>query len=178
MTVSDFDRDGDLDLIAIDSSHIHFCSSQCRDSDNPENGFVEIQLVGYTVKPGEQNSDKRTNHINLGGMLELKSGPRYQAKVVLGPVTHFGLGAGQHADLIRVLWTNGIPTNVVDPVPDEPICIEQKLHGSCPYLYTWNGERFVFTTDLLWNAPLGLKFAETVIAPWRNGNISRLMAIT
>ena len=167
LAVSDLDRDGDLDLITIEPSRLAFLSSQCRESDNPDNGYLEIQLVGFNVKPGEQNSDKRTNHINLGGMLELKSGQQYQAKVVKGPVSHFGLGAKSRADLIRVLWTNGIPTNVVDPVSDEPISIEQKLHGSCPYLYTWDGERFVFATDLLWNAPLGLKFAETVIAPWR-----------
>ncbi|RLS82901.1 MAG: hypothetical protein DWI02_01395 [Planctomycetota bacterium] len=167
MTVADFDRDGDLDLFTTNHDGWAFLSSQCRESDNPNNQYLEIQLLGYTVKPGEQNSDKRTNHINLGGMLELKSGQRYQAKVVTEPLTHFGLGAQEHADVVRILWTNGIPTNVVDPVPDEPICIEQKLNGSCPYLYTWDGERFVFVTDLLWNAPLGLKFAESVVAPWR-----------
>lgn len=167
MAIGDIDRDGDLDLTTSGSQGVAILSSQCRESDNPDNESLEIQLVGYTVRPGEQNSDKRTNHINLGGMLEVKSGSRYQAKVVLGPVTHFGLGKGQQAELVRVLWTNGIPTNLVDPVPGEPICIEQKLHGSCPYLYTWDGERFVFATDLLWNAPLGMKFTETVIAPWR-----------
>lgn len=165
--VADIDRDGDLDLVTDDSKGVQVLLSQCRESDNPQNESLEIQLVGYTVRPGEQNTDKRTNHINLGGMLEAKSGSRYQAKVVLGPLTHFGLGKGQKAELVRVLWTNGIPTNLIDPVPGEPISIEQKLHGSCPYLYTWDGERFVFATDLLWNAPLGMKFTETVIAPWR-----------
>ena len=167
LAVTDFDRDGDLDLVTLDPNGLGFLSSQCRESDNPENGFLEIQLLGFTVKPGEQNSDKRTNHINLGGVVELKSGQRYQARVVTKPLNHFGLGAREHADIVRVLWTNGIPTNLIDPDPDQPVCIEQKLAGSCPYLYTWNGERFEFVTDLLWNAPLGLKFAETVVAPWR-----------
>jgi hypothetical protein len=66
-----------------------------------------------------------------------------------------------------VLWTNGLPQNMVDVNANQRIYEEQILLGSCPYLYTWDGEKFVFLTDLLWNAPLGLKFAENVIAPWR-----------
>ncbi|MGH7137436.1 MAG: hypothetical protein ACREHD_16960, partial [Pirellulales bacterium] len=47
------------------------------------------------------------------------------------------------------------------------ICDEQVLLGSCPYLYTWNGERFEFYTDCLWSAPLGLLLAEGQVAPSR-----------
>src|SRR5690606_945803 len=84
-----------------------------------------------------------------------------------GQVTRFGLGKLAGADVLRVVWTNGIPRNLVSPKADEFICEEQKLEGSCPYLYTWDGEQFVFHTDLLWAAPIGLKFGETVVAPWR-----------
>ena len=167
LKIADLDRDGDLDLISVDASAVSLLSSQCRETDNPNHGWLEVQLVAERVRPGEQNFDKRVNHVNLGGILEMKTGERYQAQMVTGPLTHFGLGAHRHADVARILWTNGIPTNIVDPAPDASISIEQKLLGSCPYLYTWNGERFEFVTDLLWNAPLGLKFAETVIAPWR-----------
>ena len=167
LIVNDVDRDGDLDLVTIDPSGITFLSSQCCESDNPDHGWIEVKLVGDQVRPGEQNSDKRTNHTNIGGKVELKAQQKYQAKMVTGPVSHFGLGANQRAEIVRVLWTNGIPMNLINPKLDEPVCIEQKLVGSCPYLYTWNGERFEFVTDLLWNAPLGLKFAENVIAPWR-----------
>ena len=167
LIVNDVDRDGDLDLVTIDPNGIAFLSSQCCESDNPNHGWIEVKLVADQVRPGEQNSDKRTNHLNIGGKVELKSQQKYQAKVVTDPVSHFGLGANQRAEIVRVLWTNGIPMNLINPKLDEAVCIEQKLVGSCPYLYTWNGERFEFVTDLLWNAPLGLKFAENVIAPWR-----------
>ncbi len=167
LIVNDVDRDGDLDLVTIDQNGIAFLSSQCCESDNPDHGWIEVKLVADQVRPGEQNSDKRTNHLNIGGKLELKAEQRYQSKIVTEPVSHFGLGPNQRAEVVRVLWTNGIPMNLINPKLDEPVCIEQKLAGSCPYLYTWNGERFEFVTDLLWNAPLGLKFAENVIAPWR-----------
>ena len=167
LTVDDLDRDGDLDLVMAEDNGVISYSNQCRETDNPGNGWLEIQLLGELRRPNEQNWDKRVNHINLGGMIEVKSGQRYQAQVVTGQVAHFGLGVDRHADVARILWANGIPTDILDPVSDVSLCIEQKLLGSCPYLYTWNGERFEFVTDLLWNAPLGLKFAETVIAPWR-----------
>jgi tetratricopeptide (TPR) repeat protein len=167
LIVNDVDRDGDLDLVTIDQGGIAYLSSQCCETDNPHNGWIEVRLVADQVRPGEQNSDKRTNHLNIGGKVELKSQQKYQAKMVTDPVSHFGLGPKQRAEIVRILWTNGIPMNRISPALDEPVCIEQKLVGSCPYLYTWNGERFEFVTDLLWNAPLGLKFAENVIAPWR-----------
>lgn len=166
-SVSDLDRDGDIDLVVVDSQSVRGYSNQNQETDNPDHGWLETHLIAEHVKPLEQNHERRTNHVNRGGMLEIKAGDRYQASIVTNQVTHFGLGAQRHADVARILWTNGIPTNVVDPPSDLAISIEQKLGGSCPYLYTWNGDQFVFATDLLWNAPLGLKFAENVIAPWR-----------
>jgi hypothetical protein len=69
--------------------------------------------------------------------------------------------------VVRVLWTNGIPRNVIQPAADQFVCEQQVLLGSCPYLYTWDGEKFTFVTDLLWAAPIGLQFAEGVLAPAR-----------
>ncbi|MEX0728954.1 MAG: hypothetical protein WD065_21950, partial [Planctomycetaceae bacterium] len=46
-------------------------------------------------------------------------------------------------------------------------CEEQRLLSSCAFLYAWNGGRFDFITDLLWNAPIGLPIAEGVYIPPR-----------
>ena len=32
---------------------------------------------------------------------------------------------------------------------------EQRLKGSCPWLFAWNGPEMAFVTDLLWRSPLG-----------------------
>ena len=69
------------------------------------------------------------------------------------------------ADLLRVVWTNGVPQNRLEPESDQWIVEEQVLKGSCPFLYAWDGERFSFVTDLLWGAPAGLPFAPGVWAP-------------
>ncbi|MFQ5731142.1 MAG: hypothetical protein ACE5KM_04205, partial [Planctomycetaceae bacterium] len=70
---------------------------------------------------------------------------------------------------VRVLWTNGIPQNVRQPVARQTVCSRQKLlKGSCPYLYVWNGKRYEFLTDCLWAAPIGLQLADGILAPSRH----------
>lgn len=64
---------------------------------------------------------------------------------------------------------NGLTQTIRDPKIDSLVEEEQTLKGSCPYLYAWDGEKFVFKTDCLWAAPLGLQVAHGVVAkdrPW------------
>ena len=161
--IADVDRDGDEDLVTEDATASNWHSNNGGNA----NGWLDVSLLAQQIKPNEQNYSKRVNHAGIGSTIELKAGSRYQAQVVTGPITHFGLGPQKKADVVRVIWTNGVPRNLIDPEPNLHVCEEQKLVGSCPYLYTWDGEQFVFVTDLLWNSPLGLKFAESVAAPWR-----------
>jgi len=163
VAIADIDHDGDEDLIRATPADCEWVSNEGGNA----NGWINMSLVAMQLRPGEQNFSKRVNHAGIGSSIEVRAGSRYQAQVVKGPITHFGLGPNRKSDLARVLWTNGIPGNLINPERNADILEEQKLMGSCPYLYTWDGEKFVFFTDLLWNAPLGLKFAENVIAPWR-----------
>ena len=41
---------------------------------------------------------------------------------------------------------NGVPENIIGPKPNQLVCEHQSLTISCPYLYTWNGQRFEFVT--------------------------------
>lgn len=163
VAIGDLDRDGDEDLIAASTTK----SLVLWNDGGNENGWLDVSLVAEQLKPNEQNYSKRVNNHGIGSMIEVRAGDRYQSQVVRRAITHFGLGANKQADLMRVLWTNGLPNNRLAPTPNQWIYEEQILIGSCPYLYTWDGEKFAFYTDLLWNAPLGLKFAEEVVAPWR-----------
>ncbi len=161
--ICDIDRDGDEDLLIGTKGESAW---RINDGGNA-NGWLNVSLAAIQIKPNEQNYSKRVNHWGVGSVIEVKAGQRYQAQVVRPSMTHFGLGSLKQADAVRVLWTNGLPQNRIAPEANQFICEEQKLLGSCPYLYTWDGEKFSFFTDLLWNAPLGLKFAENVVAPWR-----------
>ena len=159
----DFDLDGDLDLLVLAGGKPAIWENRGGEA----NGSLSVALLAEFDKDG--TDPKRCNHAGLGSLLELKRGPVYQPAVVRDRATHFGLGPiGEHdaGEVLRVLWTNGIPEVVLNP-ESGALCHPQKLGGSCPYLYAWDGERFAFATDLCWAAPVGLQLAEGVFAPTR-----------
>ena len=59
-----------------------------------------------------------------------------------------------------MVWTNGLAQSRQLVSADQRIVEEQVLKGSCPFLYTWNGEEFEFVTDLMWRSPLGMILAD------------------
>lgn len=158
---ADLDADGDLDLWTGP-----VLRAWQNDGGNAHH-WMTVSLFAQQEKGSARADSKRVNHEGWGSLLELRAGDRYQAAIVEGQSTHFGLGPRDRADLLRVLWTNGVPNSYLAPPVDTQVFEEQLPIGSCPYLYTWDGQRFVFCTDLLWNAPLGLRFAEGTVAPWR-----------
>lgn len=163
---SDIDRDGDLDLLLHTASGVKLLTNH----GGNRNHWLDVRLRARTVKDnvaGGGLAAKRVNHQGLGSLIELQAGGWYQPQVVGQEVVHFGLGQRTSADLLRVVWTNGVPQGLLDVKGDWEICEVQAPKGSCPFVYTWNGERYEFFTDLLWNAPLGLQFAEGVVAPPR-----------
>ena len=72
----------------------------------------------------------------------MRAGTAYQFREAAGPPVHLGLGRLRQADVLRVVWTNGVPQDRLQPQIDQRIVEEQVLKGSCPFLYAWNGERF------------------------------------
>ena len=85
------------------------------------------------------------------------------------PSVHFGLGDRSVAEQVRIVWTNGVPQDIVDVTGNVAICERMVLKGSCPYIYTHGRRKFCFFSDCLWAAPLGLQTAEGGVAPTRLG---------
>lgn len=100
--------------------------------------------------------DQRINSFALGGDVELRSGTLYVKQPIARPVVHFGLGERQKASVLRFTWTNGAAQYEFDLPPDAVHRVEQRLKGSCPFLFTWDGQRVVFVSDFCWSTPLGL----------------------
>src|SRR5207249_7947430 len=92
----------------------------------------------------------------IGARLEVRAGELYQTRVVTEPVMHFGLVRHFKADVLRVQWPNGVPQTIYFPGTDEDVLELQQLKGSCAFLYTWDGTRFRFVTDVMWRSALGM----------------------
>jgi tetratricopeptide (TPR) repeat protein len=155
--LADLDLDGGLDWIVIQQGRLMIYQNE----GGNRNSWLQVRAVGQTDNAG------RAGHTGIGSLLEVRSEGRYQAAVVAADVTHFGLGEAERADALRIVWTNGVPQVVPRPDSNQVLTELMTLTGSCPYLYTWTGERFEFFTDCLWAAPIGMQVARGVVAPSR-----------
>ncbi|HEX7448521.1 MAG TPA: CRTAC1 family protein, partial [Pirellulales bacterium] len=169
--IADLDGDGDQDLAIAEADRVLLYSNE----GGNRRHWLDVELrAGIVDIAGGQTSSFRADHYGLGSVIEVRSGSHVQRQIASGRVTHFGLGDDVKPDVVRVTWTTGVPQNLTEPETDLVICDEQVLTGSCPYLYTWDGEKFAFCTDLLWAAPLGLQLAEGVLAPSRSWEYLRI----
>ena len=147
ITIFDYNDDGDLDLgIAGIKGDIRIL----RNDGGNNHHFIKMKLVGLRA------GSAKNNYYGIGAKVEMRSGSLYQSKVVTGPNIHFGLGSRQQAEVIRILWTNGVPQNMFFPATNQDLIEEQQLKGSCPFLYAWNGEEYTFVKDIMWKSALGM----------------------
>ncbi|MEA3460272.1 MAG: FG-GAP-like repeat-containing protein [Bacteroidota bacterium] len=147
ITTFDYNNDGDLDLgITGSDGSIRLL----RNDGGNNNHFIKMKLVGLRA------GSAKNNYYGIGAKVEVRAGSLYQSKVVTGPDIHFGLGLREKAEVIRILWTNGVPQNMFFPATNQDLIEEQQLKGSCPFLYTWNGEEYAFVKDIMWKSALGM----------------------
>ena len=159
-TVVDYNLDRDLDLfLPLQNGGIELW----RNDGGHLNKSLSIQTRGLLT------NNSKNNYYSIGGKIEVRAGDLYQVRVITQPVTHIGIGQRLKADVIRITFTNGVPQNIFQPGSDQDIIEQQVLKGSCPFLYTWNGDNYVFATDILWRSalgmPLGILGGETSYAP-------------
>jgi hypothetical protein len=147
ITVFDYDDDGDPDIIIAGLNGGVFL---LRNDGGNLNHYIKMKLVGLRA------GSARNNHFGIGAKVEIRSGDLYQSMVVTDPDVHFGLGNRAKADVIRITWTNGVPQNIFLPGADQALIEAQTLKGSCPFLYTWNGEEYEFAKDIIWRSALGM----------------------
>src|SRR5436309_2240949 len=148
----DYDDDGDLDLLVVGlDGQVHLL----RNDGGNANEFVNVRLVALRDGSG------KNNNFGIGSRLELRAKDLYQMRFVDQPAVDFGLGNRLKADVLRVVWTNGVPQTYYyrggeAGGADRNVLEQQVLKGSCTFLYTWDGEAYRFLTDVTWASALGM----------------------
>jgi Tfp pilus assembly protein PilF len=100
--------------------------------------------------------DNRINSMCLGGEMEVRTGTLVVKQPIDRPVVHVGLGTKKTAGVMRLVWPNGAVQFEFDKGTDAAIEITQRLKGSCPFLFTFDGKQIVFVADFCWSTPLGM----------------------
>jgi Tfp pilus assembly protein PilF len=111
------------------------------------------------IRPRAQPTagDQRINSFGIGGDIQIRSGRLTQKQTITGSPVHFGLGTRTAVEVTRIVWPNGIMQADFDRKADDAILTEQRLKGSCPWVFADDGNGPRFVTDFLWRSPLGLR---------------------
>lgn len=140
---ADFDEDGLVDLVQIASDGtLHLLTNRTQ----TKNYWLTASLLGI-----------RNARQAVGAVIEVKAGAHYQKRTYLGIPIVFGVRSTREIDTVRITWPNGLVQNQPkQPAGKSELFKEaQRLSGSCPMIFAWNGREFEFITDVLGVAPLG-----------------------
>jgi hypothetical protein len=152
----DLDRDGDTDLIVKARGG---AMAVLENQGGNRNASIRVRLTG-----------RASNRSGIGSKVEVRAGSLWQrleltsTSPAIAPADiAFGLGARAQADVVRVLWPAGIVQ--AEPLTDQKTTDPKarslafteldRKPSSCPYLYTWNGEKFEFVTDFMGGGEMG-----------------------
>jgi Flp pilus assembly protein TadD len=153
---ADIDGDGDTDLIVcLTTGDVKIC----RNDGGNRNRSLKVLLTGHV-----------SNRSAVGTKIEARAGSlkqkleTYAASPAPAPAdVVFGLDKRGGADSVRVLWPAGIvqaETELASAKSSGSLTVLQiteidRKPSSCPFLYTWNGERFEFVTDFMGGGEMG-----------------------
>jgi hypothetical protein len=183
LSAQDFDRDGLLDLVSYRPQRLalrnhagnYLRETQAEVAPSP----VRADFNSDRREDFARLADDGTVHLSLNASpagrwmtvriqgvknlkaaasatVEMKSGPYYEKRIYDGVPLSLALDGRADADSIRITWPNGLIQNEPHQKPAALLIPEaQRLSGSCPMIFTWNGKNFEFITDVLGVAPLG-----------------------
>ena len=113
-----------------------------------------------TIRPRARvaTGDQRINSFGVGGEIEVRAGLLVQKQSMDRPELHFGLGEQSSAEVARIVWPNGSVRAEFNLKSNQQIVTEQRLKGSCPFLFAWNGREMEFVKDSVpWGSAIGLR---------------------
>jgi hypothetical protein len=156
LSTADFDWDGRLEIVGI--------APDGRPARATVRGTKRYGWQALRPRSAAATGDQRINSFGIGGAVELRAGLHLQQRTIDAPYVHFGLGEAKQAEVVRIVWPNGILQSEFNAAAGAVIPASQRLKGSCPWLFAWNGREMGFVTDLIWRSPLGLRINAQVTA--------------
>ncbi len=153
-TLGDYDNDGDTDILVFNADGT---PTLLRNDGGNANRWLKLRLAG-----------RKNSKDGIAAKVEIKGGLFYQKREVKNRTTELGLGTKTQLDAVRVKWPNGIIQNAMNVPANQTLSLTEKEGpiGSCPFLYVWNGEKYIFITDFLDVAALGvLMNSDTYLQP-------------
>src|SRR6185312_7985054 len=146
----DTNGDGKLDLIGVSPT-----------GGQPvllvNHGTKNYHWQDIQVRAATTQGDQRINSFCIAGAVEVRAGLLLQKQLLTSPLLHFGIGDHPKADVARIIWPNGAAQAEFDLKPEQKILAIQRLKGSCPWLFAWDGKQMSFVKDgSPWSSALGL----------------------
>ena len=150
MAIADLNGDGRLDFAGLSAA------GQPQQAINQ--GSKQYQWQMLKPRARQATGDQRINSFGIGGEMELRAGLLVQKQPITSPRLHFGLGEQAEADVVRILWPNGMENAEFALKANQQVLTEQRLKGSCPFLFAWDGKQISFVKDAVpWGSAIGLQ---------------------
>lgn len=138
--VADLNHDGRLDALGLSTGHT---PARALNRGTSSYKWQVIRTRAATVM-----GDQRINSFGIGGEIEIRSGLLTQKQIIESPLLHFGLGDHAGVEFARIVWPNGIIQAEFALQPEQSVLARQRLKGSCPFLFTWDGQQMRFLKDV------------------------------
>jgi Flp pilus assembly protein TadD len=160
----DADLDGDLDVVCADAASVDLGASVVlflNESIRSEAGRSLTVKVHGLIHP-----QVLSNLSGIGARVEVRAPGMWlirdvQAgtglRVGTGSVLTFGMGDTERLDFIRVQFPSGVRLTRREVASGQTLELQEPAgkFSSCPMIYSWDGERFVFVNDALGFAAMG-----------------------
>jgi Flp pilus assembly protein TadD len=162
----DRDRDGKLEVVALESTPTDLtghggidlvtAEGVKIDKTNPRPNYLTVRIDGV-----------KNLKLAQGAEVEIKAGTLYQKQVYEGVPLTFDIAAYREVDTVRISWPNGMIQNEMRQAANKAYTYKeaQRMSGSCPMIWTWDGAGFRFITDVLGIAPLGASSGDGTYFP-------------
>lgn len=147
LRVVDLDGDGRLDVLGIaDGGTVQ----AWRNRSNGVGRSMQLALRGKRSAPSGRQAQ-----------VEVRRGDFYARYESDGRPLHIALGEGDYAEIVRISWANGFVENKFSVAGGKRWSFEEseRVSGSCPSLFAWDGQRFHFVTDAFISGPMGVPMA-------------------